>query len=378
MLPLTLGWDMPDGEEFYPTTPNMPTMVFQLLVQDASDLVDLVEGSTVSFGMFLSADPAADPWQQFSGVVTQLVGETVAGEGDTLDFLVTVYAADNLMRLASMVIGYTVDWPIELIGDRVDRIAAEAGLTVSTPFSSGLEGWLAARSKRPTTVLQALRDAMKDTAVEDSSGGPSIYGCFVPTFVPADSEIVIYPLLRQVYAGEENVVHLDGANVFAPSARWAKLRGTVAATWGLVDTTVFGTPDSSTPFWRSTSLLDYFGPGGTDPNYSATMRDRIGESLLATSSTQLDGWHARTLRLDTAAAPEGASGLFVGAAGLASDPQGVAVSVVVTPLKAELEVEGEDYLAGTLVGARLTLPPGGDHYVELSLRAEVLDGVTLP
>ena len=51
---------------------------------------------------------------------------------------------------------------------------------------------------------------------------------------------------------------------------------------------------------------------------------------------------------------------------------------MVTPLKPELRLNDEDYLAGTLTGARLVIPPGGDYYVDLSLRPELLPGTELP
>lgn len=392
VLPLSLGWDMPDAEEFYPSPVNPSTMSLRLLAADASDLEDLEEGATVTMRMWVDPDPGAAAWQSFAGIVTGLSGETVTGadDPDTLDFLVTLYAADDTMRLADLWVGWTVDWPLESQADRFDRICTEAGLDSDVLFGSPMEGWMPARTARPTTVLQALREVLRDTAHEDDStmGGP-FYGVYnlhyTPPYVdeaavPWPGLVELYPLDRRVYPAQANVLSLDGAHTFAAGS-WSKLRGRRAGTWGLVDGVTVGTPDDTVPFVRTTSLVDYFGdPPGSELNGTATMRDRIGEALLATTSTQLAGWHTRLLRYDTVEDPDPMGPQSWSPVGIPSlSPLPTSVSVVATPLRPELRlVEGADYIAGTLVGARLVIPAGGDHYVELRLRAELLDGVTLP
>lgn len=392
VLPLSLGWDMPDAEQFYPVPVNPSTLNLRLLAGDASDLEDLNEGSTVTMAMYVDPNPGADVWQSFAGIVTGLSGETVTGadDPDTLDFLVTLYAADDTMRLADMWVGYTTDWPLEAQADRFTRICTEAGLDSGVLLGSPMEGWMPARAKAPMTVLQGLRDVLKDVAHEDDStmGGP-YYGVYnihyTPPYVdefedPHVGEVLLIPIVRRVYPDEANVIHLDGAHTFAAGS-WSKLRGHRAGTWGVVDDLVVGTPDDSVPFVRSTSLIDYFGdPPGSELNGTAQMRDTIGEALLATGSSQLAGWHTRTLRYDTVEDPDPLGPQSWTADGIASlSPISSSATVIATPLRPELQlVEGEDYIAGTLVGARLVIPAGGDHYVELRLRAEVLEGVTLP
>jgi hypothetical protein len=48
----------------------------------------------------------------------------------------------------------------------------------------------------------------------------------------------------------------------------------------------------------------------------------------------------------------------------------------VSPIAEEWRVSGVDFLAGTLGGARLTIPPGGRHYVDVQIRPTLQDPST--
>jgi len=375
LLPLSLGWDIPDAVEFFPAQANLTTLGFHVQTSDASDLVDVVKGTIVTMRMFVDADPDADPWQTFDGVVTQLDGETVPGvaDPDTRDFRVTVYAADDNVRLADMYVGYTDDWPIEHIDERVERICTEAGITYDTQgLGTGLEGWLAARpAGAAISALDAVRTALKDAADEYDSEPPDVfYGRYVFKYVHAETTLTVYAFRRRVF--DDSTITLDGGIVRA-AGRWTKQPGPHAAEWVIVDGTVFGTPGAGIPFVRNTSLLDYTGdPPGSDTNYSAFTRDNLGESLLADASTALDGWSTRSLVYEAHLDPDPVT-LW------ASDaPPLVVVPVVATPVGDELEVNGVDYVAGTLTGARLVIPPRGKFYIEFRLRSELLPGTDLP
>lgn len=387
ILPIALGWDIPDAG-YFPAQASLQTLNLKIQTADASDLADVVKGTFVTMAMYVDPDPDADPWQWFAGIVTQLDGETVPSVTDpeALDYRVTIYAGDTTAILDNRLVGYANDWPIESIGDRVQRICAEAAVGYDTGafLGTGLEGWLAGRNKgAPMSALAAIRTAMKDAGEEYDSDFPNVYwGRFVFHHDLDSGDVIIDSFLRRVIPGA--TVTLDGAKVRAEGS-WTKLPGPHAATWGVVDDVVYGTPDDTVPFYLTSSLLDYTGdPPGSDTNYSTATRDNLGRGLLPDGSTALDGWSTRTLRylsyLDSEPVTWWAS--FTGASGLFSAPWGnglaKVIPVVITPIGPELEVNAVDYLAGTLTGARLVIPPGGDHYVDFRLRAELLPGTDLP
>lgn len=373
-LPLSLGWAIGESVEFFPAQPDPATLTFGVLVGDATELVDLVRGAAVSFRMFVEADPEAPSWQRLDGVVTQVDGEVT----DDGDFLVRVYCAESVMALDGEVVGWTVDWPIESIGDRLDRIMGETSLGVVDTYmlGTGLEGWLAGRNQAPVTALAAIRAALKDAANENDSEPPDTwYGRHVYTLDP-DGNLVVAAWERRAY----DTVTLDGCLVHARGAQWVR-PPVDTGTWVLVDGVTFGTP-SGPPIWRSTSLLDYFGdPPGSELNYSAATRDALGNSLLPDGSTQLSGWFTRVIRYDAHVTPEpvtywASPQLWLDLVDGLSRP--AVIAVVVTPLADGLDVNDAGYLAGSLTGARMTIPPGGEFYVDVTLRPELLAGTDLP
>lgn len=389
-LPLSLGWEIADSVEFFPSQADLQTLSFSVRVPDAADLVDVVKGSLVSMRMYVDPDPAADPWQTFDGIVTQLEGETLpsldpAADENARDFRMTVFAADDNARLASMFVGYGGgDWPIESISDRIDRICTEAGITRSNgvaggPFGTGMAGWLPARpAGSPISALNAIQQALRDAADDyDSEPPDEFYGRYVYEYNHAATDdldattLYINVFRRRMYTGF-STIDLDGGLVHSRGARWTKQPGPSQASWVVVDGTTFGTP-SGVPYVRNTGLLDYFGdPPGSETNYSAAERDNLGESLLPDGSTALDGWATRVLRYAAYVNPAPVALLASQA------PPTQPKAIVVAPVAEELRVNDEDYLAGTLTGARMTIIPGGRFYVDVRLRSELLPGTELP
>lgn len=371
-LPLSLGWSIPDAVEFFPASPDpLPQLVFSVLVPTADEVVGLVRGSSVHLELFNDPDPLAEPWQHFDGVVTQVDGETT----DAGDFLATVYAADDVLRLDSVQVGYTADWPQESIADRVDRICTEVGITHAWFETDGTGGEVPARAGgKPTSALSALRDTLKDLAIRYTSEGPTYYGRPVMRLTvdplgvdPAHLSIVAF--LRRVLPGITTT--LDGDLVHA-QGRWQRRPGVDAATWGIVDTAVFGTPDGTPPFVRSTGLVAGV-PGNPTRGY-------LGNSLLSGASTELAGWYHKLLRYEASDSLEAAElvSSWVSTSDTYDTPWWFVHPVVVEEVDPRYQLNGLDYLAGTLTGARLVIPPGGAYYLELQLRSELLDGTDLP
>lgn len=356
-LPLTLGWQIPETAG-YPAQADPTRMTFNLLTADAAELADIAKGTDVSFTMWTDPTPGADPWQTFSGVVTQVDGRIT----DAGNFRLQVYAGDNSMRLADVLIGYTTPWPQETILDRLARIATEAGITISflsTPDSAvGAE--LPARSGT-VTALAALRDALADLAGKDDSEGPTYYAKWVPQ-VDTAGNVTLYPFQRRRYP--DSTLTLTGANVSA-FGDWSKLPAHPAAAWVIVDDGVFGTP-AGPPLVRRTQLVPGAGAYGD-------AIDNLGKSLLPDGSTQLDGWFAQQVTWLSYRDPSPMGPYLLGGEGLPSMyPPRFVVPVEVTPLDPAYELNGVDYLAGTLTGAQLIIPPGGKHRVTLTLRPELL------
>jgi hypothetical protein len=207
-LPLTLGWQIPETAG-YPAQAEPTRMTFNLLATDAAELADINKGTTVEFTMWTDPDPLAPPWQTFTGVVTQVNG-TITDAGL---FRLQVFAGDNSLRLADVLIGYTAPWPQETIEDRLARIATEAGISIgflSTPDNAVLAE-VPARSGT-VTALTALRDALADLASFDDSEGPTYYGKWVPQ-VDAAGDVLLYNFQRRLYPA--STLTLDGAYVSA-------------------------------------------------------------------------------------------------------------------------------------------------------------------
>lgn len=383
LLPLTMGWDIPDQVEFFPAQPSLYTLGFDVMSTDASVYADVVKGSPVTFRMWV--DPAADPdvddpWQSFDGVVTQLDGRVVPSRSvpDGYDFRVTVYAADDTARLIDMPVGFTDDWPLETIADRLQRICDEAGVdrgSSGVSEEAGMVGWLRARDKgAPLSTYEAIRATLRDSADVDSSSTPGVdwYGRYVFTYDHSLTAVLIRVFRRRLFDDGSQQVTLDGGLVRV-AGQWTKAPGPVAATWGLVNETVFGTPDAGPPFVRSASLVGLLD--GAPDGGSATEITSLGNSLLPDGSTALDGWATRSLTYLAYLNPDPVDWWV-------SVPKPgnsyLVTPVIVTPIGPELEVNAVDYVAGTLTGARLVIPPGGKYRVEFRLRAELLAGTDLP
>jgi hypothetical protein len=140
-------------------------------------------------------------------------------------------------------------------------------------------------------------------------------------------------------------------------------------TWVIVDGITFGTADKrSDVLIRTTS---YVASAGT-----ATARDRLGNVLLPPDEDPT-AWRANTFRYLSWRDPEPVRGWF----GLEDSGPWVSMpwadggirGVFVEPVAPELTLDGRTWLSGTLTGARFTLPPGGRHYIDVTLRPELYE-----
>lgn len=368
-LPVSMGWSVPDAVDYFPVQPEPTDIVFDLLLQSAADLAaDVEPGAAVTFTLYVDDAVDADPWQQFTGIVTQLSARATPKRPDgTQDLVVTVYGADDTMRLDRVFVGYTTDWPEESIQDRLERIAAETGLDLDSTGGPGLGGTVGAKTAdKPVTALAALRDALTYAGSDNTSEPPAEYwGRYVYSLdiTTTPHTIRVLPWERRLFPS--SLVQLDGDLVEAAVA-WTMIpQRDRRSTWALVDGTPYGTPDGGPPYVLSTNLVDT-----TPVNPSADTRDNLGESLLPDGSTQLSGWYTRTLRYHADDVPGPVQGLCAFPGG----PNRQCWTILAQPVAAELRVNGEDYLAGTLTGARLVLAPAGALYVDLRLRPELLEG----
>lgn len=368
VLPLTVGWSIPEAVDFFPTQANPTSGSFGIAVDDLGDLADVMLGDPVALTMWTPA-AAVDPWLETDVdalCVTQL-------ESDTRTRTLTVYFGEASWLLQEMVVGL-VDWPLESVLDRVTRICAEAGLTLNDAvLGLSSTGTLAARSASPTNALDALRSALKDDADEQTGPDESVYGRVVYFYSPATSTLTLASFERRpsdwpgtLAADGQSIERrpgepgaLDGCAV-QTSGKWARL-GIDRPTYVIVDGTTFGDPamPGAVPYVRNTSYVDVF----PDNSGTATARDTLGESLLPDDVT-LDKWRTDAIRHLTYLEPDPAAGWF--------ESWRRVRLVIVEPIAASLTPDGRTWIAGTLTAARLTIPPGGRFYTDLSLRPDLV------
>lgn len=375
-LPLTLGWGADDSAE-WPSWVDFTTLTFSVLVADPAEMRDVARGTEVAFQMWTDPAPGADPWQEFTGMVIQVDADTSPDAG----VLFTLNCGDEMSKTLDLYVGHLDDWPQESIADRLNRIIDEAKLAPVGHTAEGTQGILPSRSQGAAMSLyQALRATLADAGHRDDSEGVDIYGRFTATHDPDAETVTITPFLRRGIRWPGELTEGSAGWTVGPAAgeigalqgeyaprrptRWAKL-GRDLYQWVLVDGTTFGDPDVGIPLVRSTSLVD------TSPsNPSAETRDYLGESLMPDGSDGTESWRGDVLRYNTWQDPAPLTMVPSWAPPLLLQP------VVCGPVEAAYQVSGLDFITGTIAGARLVLPPGGLHYVDIRLRPMLLGGET--
>lgn len=386
-LPLTLGWAAPTGETL-PTQPDATLLTFEIVAPSPTHalVAQAVEGAEVRCDIF--ATGSGPSWQSFDGTVTQATGQLVRrgvdpdGDPDVelWDWVVTVYATD-VNPLASRQVGWSANWPQEDVLARLERIATEAGLTTdygtldteaNTDANYGLsDAQLPARPKgQAITALAAVKSVLRYAAAW--GGAADEYGRWVFGLDPSTATLYLRVAWRWPGDTGDVAYPLNGDLVYA-SGRWNRLTGRQAPTWANVDGTTYGTPDGNPGAVVRTGYIDIADGAPTD---SDAARDAYGGfTALAADFLVLEGWASGQLRYDAYLDPSPVS-RWVSNGGIA---QVVPVRpVVISPLGAELDVNGVGYLAGLLAAAKLVIPPDGDFYLELALRPELPPATPLP
>ncbi len=384
-LPLSFGWQVPDGVDYFPTQRNPLSGGFGIVAPTLDDVRDIALGDLVTIEVYTPA-AAVEPWQRVTGVVSQLEAEV--GPRCVL----TVYFTDPTWLLSQAVVGLGA-WPLEDVSSRVQRIAAEAGLDFDSGFVSewGM-GLLAARSAgSPTDALSALRSAMKDTADRNISYAGldhPVYGRPVYSVDPINNVLWIGLFERRVTEwpaelGTDGTLHripgvegaIDGC-VALTSGKWSRLP-IDRPTYVLVDGIPFGdsTAPGAVPYVRNTSYVD--GPGPIFP--SATARTYLGRSLVPDDSTQnVVTWRTDSARVLAYLDPAPLAGLVAlddyesGFTAPGVYPWARLQPTIIEPIDPSLTLDGRTWIAGLLSGARLTIPPGGRFYVDVTIRPELV------
>lgn len=386
VLPLSFGWQVPESVDFFPAQADRITGSFGLVVPSVASVADIVLGTRVKVEIWIPAG-APESWQRVVGVVSQL--EATVGKGGRN--LLTVFFTDPLLVLASRVVGM-VAWPEEHVTARVDRICAEAGILVDRQVNLSGTGWLPERKPGPTSALAALDAAFADDADrENVAGGEIIYGRPVYGYAATTNTLYVRVWNRAVRSwpatlGPDGTLDripgrdgaLDGCAVLT-GGTWSRLP-IDAPTYVIVDHLVFGNPAApgAVPYVRNTGFTD---PEG-DP--SETARDVLGKSLLP-PETSAAAWRTDTMRHLSYLDPDPVKWWF----GHNRDVQGLGPvwdsmpwaemgirPVIVEPVDPGLTLTGGDWIAGTLSGARFTLPTGGKHYVDVTLRPDLFEAST--
>ena len=385
-LPLSVGWEVPEAVDFYPAQANATTGSFGIVCDNVGEVADLAIGDRVSIAMFVPST-AVDPWQTFGGVVTQLDASTGARPGDRAR--VRVYFSDPTFLLSQMVVGL-VDWPLENVSDRLDRICAEAGITLAPVgfLDEGRGGLLAARSAGATDALSSIRSALRDNATRNTSDDPDLphYGRDVYAYDPSTSTLYLTTWQRRVFdwpaeLGADGTLHrrvgepnaLDG-NAVLTDGRWVRLpvdRPSYVIVDGLVFPEGEPIPPGAVPYVRNTAYVD--GPGPSFP--SATARVFLGRSLVPDDTLPGVTWRTDGVRHLSYLDPVPVTG-WVDSDDYVSGVFGLGWArirpTVIEPIDPSLTLDGRTWIAGLLSGVRLTIPPGGKFYIDVTLRPELL------
>lgn len=383
-LPLSFGWQVPDSVDYFPTQRNPLSGGFGIVAPTLDDVRDIALGDLVTIEVYTPA-AAVEPWQRVTGVVSQLDAEV--GPRCVL----TVYFTDPTWLLSQMVVGLGA-WPLESVYERCDRIAAEAGIAIARGLlSEASMGLLAARGAGPTDALSALRAALKDDADRNTSYAGldhPVYGRPCYSYDPIEQKLWIGVFERRVTSwpaelGTDGTLHgvagvegaVDGC-VALTSGKWSRLP-IDRPTYVLVDGIVFGdsTAPGAVPYVRNTSFVD--GPGPLFP--SATARAYLGRSLVPDDSTQnVVTWRTDSARVMTYLDPDPLAGVVAlddygsGFTAPGLHPWARLLPVIIDPIDPSLTLDGRTWIAGLLSGARLTIPPGGRFYVDVTLRPELV------
>jgi hypothetical protein len=385
-LPLTFGWEVPEGVEFFPAQANPTSGSFGIVAPTIADVADIGIGDDVTIDVYVPST-AVDPWQQFVGVVTQV--QARPGARNRL----TVWFSDNTWRLGEIVVG-RVDYPLEYAIDRLERVCSEAMINLAFIGITGesLNGILPFRASAPTDALSMIRSIFRDDATRNLSYDPDfpLWGRNVYAFDPHDPDgptLLVLNWERRVFTwpadlGADGTLHrrdgtpnaLDGCAALT-SGTWARLpidRPTyvIVDGWEVGDSSAPG----AVPLIHRTSYVDDFSlPAG---NGSATARDFLAHSLLSTDAADSVLWRTDTVRHLSYLDPEAVEGWLGSSGTFPSAPElnwARLRPTIIEPIDPTLTLDGRSWIAGTLSAARFTIPPGGRFYIDLTLRPDLFE-----
>lgn len=161
LLPLDLGWELPDDAPGIPAQPNPDTCTLSILTAEA--LPDVATGTPARVTVWLNPSPGARPFATMAGEVGDLEifpQQLPDGSHGVLSRMLLVghETRPNAYRVGSQ------PWPAESGAARAGRIMAEAGqLEWSTPIPVGND--FAERPARETPKGDALTQALTEAAV---------------------------------------------------------------------------------------------------------------------------------------------------------------------------------------------------------------------
>lgn len=183
--PLTITHRLADGDRLIQEHPEPDEATFSLIAPDSTTYAQLTIGDPVRIQVYPAGGFTGSP-VTFHGRVS-----SVSARPHDLGVLYTVACVDYLADLAELTVGQT-DYPRELVGTRLARIMADAGVGWAdhpdAPFSGfpwGAGVWfMAARSKSPTDalslILETLNSEQTYTAGTDELGA----AVAIPVSVP--------------------------------------------------------------------------------------------------------------------------------------------------------------------------------------------------
>lgn len=384
-LPLSFGWDVPDGSPGFPCQPNPATASFGIVAPDSTAVAGIDLGSPVWVRFWTDTAGTGDPLAEFTGRVAELGAEPV-----DLGVLYQVQAVDYTVDLADLQVG-AADWPDEAFSTRLTRILDEAGWThpfpiTATSYVDGVESFAGAKDAGYVSARQELVALVNDTPSYYAPGVQyalehwiMVVRTSTDTGEPLVANQVDFSAVRQVGsrplrfttagalgAGLDHPDAVD-ADTVPVDVSWVRTKATECDSILITH--------RNTDVRSATSRLLWPGPPTPPPGRVHPYRNSttygpllfwIEKSDMATDDT-VARWQVDGIRVELWAAYAADPDAKVGE-GWWTIPTAMTHTIGVVSVNPAFSPTDAVAETGALAGARLVIPPGGEFYADLQLR----------
>lgn len=357
ILPLSLGWVLPDDAPGLPAQPDPDTATVLLVTESATDLAGVGIDTPALVRVWNDPDPDARPYAIVEGRVADMEAgpRTLPGGGHGIAWSVLVVGYETDL---SMVDTGATEWPAESGDARAGRIFAQAGLTGWAP-SSPVANDFAIRPARTAKVAELLTETLSEAARylgdETTPAARHLWSANTDGEGHLDAT---EPWTADLVARQSDFIdELDGAWVNRATS-WRRTRRTDAE-WVQI------THPGGVDFYG-----DRRGPARPAITVSVTDPDPYAELVLDTAAPAVSWQTGEWFRVELHAGAPAHYGLDWFRRDPTSGPYPWTNRVVVIRNIQVMPGMFTDY-AGMLTAARVVIQPGGRLVVEFRLRPDV-------